>query len=81
MLKDLLPEFEDEVKGKVCQVAKKFLGTKTNASYALQSHFINNSESNETKVIRNYRLNRKKVKQMRTYKVNSRKPREKKNKP
>ena len=78
VLKDLLPEFEDEVKGKVCQEAKKFLGTKTNASYALQSHFINNSESNETKVIKNYRLNRKKVKQMRTHKVNSRKPREKK---
>ena len=62
----------------MCQVAKKFLGTKTNASYALQSHFIINSESNETKVIKNHRLSRKKVKQMRTHKVNSRKPREKK---
>ena len=77
MLSDLIPDLEDEIKGKVCQEAKKIIGTKTNLSYALQSHFINNSELNETGVIRYYGLKGDKVKQMRNYKVNSRKPRKK----
>ena len=78
MTKSLLPDIEDEIKGKVCEKLQKEVGSKSDLCYNLKSQCINESKNtNVTALMKSYKMGRTKVIKMRTEKVTSRKPREK----
>ena len=78
LTKSLLPDYEDEIKAKMCKKFQKEVGAKSDLSYKLKSQCLNESKNtNDTALMKLYGSGRTKVKKMRTEKVASRKPREK----
>ena len=73
VMRDLLSDYEEQVKGKVYKKTRKILGEKSNESYALASVLINESESKINTIVNCYGMKRDKVKQIKVSKITSRK--------